>query len=113
MHICFAFYHICGPFLVPDEIELKIIVVGRYHEDLDAVMGPQFFVYLYGYVMGQYGHIYPEEIYHLYIQHVIEQLSEVQEVQVVNLVPNSTLNAIPYPIEGDVANENGIAVDEE
>ena len=31
----------------------------------------------------------------------------------VNLVPNPTLNAIPCPIGGDLANENGIAVDEE
>ena len=76
MHTCFAFYHICGPFLFPDDFELIMIVVGRYHEDHATVMGPQFFVYLYGYVMGRYRHIYPEERYHVYIQHVIEQLSE-------------------------------------
>ena len=55
------FYHICDPFLVLGNFELMIIVVGLYHKDLETFLGSQFSVFLYRYVVGQYGHISPKK----------------------------------------------------
>ena len=102
IQIAFSFYHIHGIFMTGALFDVYFKVLQMYDKQIYDLLGDNFFIYLYHYVIGKYGHLNESESFREAIQKAVNKVHENAHYKL-ELTPKAAHTDVPYP--GRIINE--------
>ena len=96
IQITFSSYHIHGIFMTEEKYAIYFQVIKCYNNQIFNRLGEKFFVYLYHFVIGKYGHLNESESYKTDIEVAIRKINS-GENHTLSISPDPARTAIPYP----------------
>ena len=96
IQITFSVYHVHGIFMTGEKYASYLKVIKCYNNQIFNRLGEKFFIYLYHFVIGKYGHLNESESYKKEIEVAIRKINS-GERHTLSITHDPVLTAVPYP----------------
>lgn len=99
-HICFAFLQIRGPFFTEDTAEVLQMLFTVYDNGILASIDDQFVLFLFAYIVSQYGHLPPNanDTFLSTVEHALTQIEEGEDMSFSMMFePQTNMVLFPNP----------------